>query len=480
MTQYHTARQASTIAGSPGSPDLFQQAKIGRPLCFPLTDTGNAELLVRLCGPNIHFCSSMGWLVFDGSRWTRDTKGNVQQYAKRALRRLREFAKTIGDKELREAVAAHALRSESLKAREAMIALAQAERGIPITADELDVDPYLLNVANGTINLQTGELREHRREDLNTKIVPVSYDPRAEAPRWEAFLNRIFAGNQPLISFIQRAVGYSLTADTSEQCLFICFGPGANGKSVFCSTLGAILGDYGQQAQTATFLIRKNRGVPNDIAALCGARLVLAVEAEQGEKLAEALVKQLTGGDKVRARFLFHEEFEFKPALKLWLAVNHKPAINGGDHPVRRRIRLIPFSVTISEEERDPHLAEKLKGELPGILAWAVRGTAAWASEGMDEPQEIRAANAAYCAEMDELADFLADCCEVGSGFSVRASEIYKRYADWRYECGEVSVKSQTAFGLHLVEGGFEKKNTNQGRLYLGIKLREKADSAGA
>jgi putative DNA primase/helicase len=423
---------------------------------------GNAERLARYFGHDLHYCPSIGWLVWYGQLWKKDDEGLVSLLAKKTVRDVKTY-----DPRVTKWI-------ESKKARDAMVSLAQSEPGIPVTAQALDTDNKLLNVLNGTIDLSTGELREHRREDLITRITPVVYDPEAQYPRWDAFLDRIFAGNVQLIEFMHRAVGYTLTGDTGEQCFFVLYGTGANGKSVLLSVISDILGDYGKQARTETFMVRKNQGVPNDIAALRGARFVSATETDQGQMLAEALVKQLTGGDKVRARFLFHEEFEYKPSFKLWLAANHKPTIKGNDHAIWRRIKLIPFEVTIPEAEQDQRLAEKLREELSGILAWAVRGAVAWTREGLGEPEAVTTATAAYREEMDPLAEFLNDCCETGGSYETQSKPLYDAYKQSCLENGQAEMSLKT-FCLSLVEHGFKKKITNRGRFYLGIRLRATA-----
>lgn len=284
-----------------------------------------------------------------------------------------------------------------------MVTLAESEPGIPVLPGELDRDPWLLNVKNGTVDLRTGELRPHKRDDLITKIVPVEYDSEASCPTWLAFLNRIMDGNERLIAFLQRAAGYSLTASTQEQCFFLLYGTGANGKSVFLTTLLAVMGDYGIQAAPDLLLAKSGESHPTEVADLFGARLVVATETEAGRRLAENLVKQHTSGDRLKARFMRQDFFEFEATFKIWLATNNKPIVKGTDYAIWRRIKLIPFTVTIPPEERDKSLPAKLRQELHGILAWAVQICLEWQKYGLNEPQEVTAATCAYRDEQDIL-----------------------------------------------------------------------------
>jgi putative DNA primase/helicase len=357
-----------------------------------------------------------------------------------------------------------------------MIDDARALPPIPILPDALDADPWLLNVANGTIDLRTGELRAHRREDLLTRLAPVEYDPDAQAPCWAAFLERIFAGDGELIGFLRRAVGYSLTGQTGEQVFFILHGTGANGKSTLLEALGAMLGDYGAKTPTETLLIKRSAGISNDVARLRGARLVTAVEAEDGQRLAESLVKQLTGGDTITARFLYQEAFEFAPTFKLWLATNHKPTIRGTDYAIWRRIRLIPFAVTIPEKEQDRTLPDKLKAELPGILAWAVRGCLEWQREGLGLPEAVKAATAAYQVEQDTLAAWLDACCILSPTATARAGQLYKNYRAWAEENGERPMTGHK-FGRTLTERGFDKYKDRAGWAYVGLGVADSEEN---
>jgi P4 family phage/plasmid primase-like protien len=437
--------------------DPRQPAELVQHREFRLTDTGNAERLAARFGRDLRYCYKWGtWLIWDGARWKVDEGGEVARMVKDTVRWIYAEAKAILDEEHRKAVAKHALKSEGAQQRANMLKLAQSEPDIPINSDQLDAQPWLFNCTNGTLDLRTGKLRGYLRKDYLTKRLDVAYDPRMPCPGWEAFLDRILASRRELIHFVQKAIGYSLTGNTQEQCFFILYGTGANGKSTLLDTLLALLGSYAKQAAPDVLLSKSIDRHPTELADLMGARLVTAIETGEGRRLAENLVKQMTGGDRIKARFMRQDFFEFSPTFKLFLATNHKPQIRGTDYAIWRRIRLIPFTVTIPEEERDPTLLEKLRTELPGILAWAVRGCLAWQREGLKPPAEVTHATEVYRAEMDVLAAFLIDCCVVHRNARVKASELYHIYTQWCEDNGE-QTENQRSFGMRLSERGFER-----------------------
>jgi putative DNA primase/helicase len=339
-----------------------------------------------------------------------------------------------------------------------------------VAPDELDADPMLLNTKSGTIDLRTGELREHRREDLITKLAPVEYDPGAEAPAWGAFLERVLP-DEELRGFVRRAAGYSASGDTSEQCLFINHGVGANGKSTFHEAAAAALGDYAMRAPTDMLLARRSGAVPNDVARLKGARFVTAAETEDGRRLAESLVKDLTGQDTITARFMRAEFFDFKPTHKLHLSTNHKPEIRGTDAAIWRRIRLVPWTVTIPPAEQDKKLSEKLRGELAGVLAWIVRGCVEWRHEGLKAPDAVRKATGAYRSEMDVIGAFIEDCCVLRPDASALATPLYVAYKEWCEESGE-PIEKQRRFGMRLTERGLRREKVGGVYKWYGIGLR--------
>ena len=330
------------------------------------TELGNAKRLVARHGKDLRHVSGLGWLCWDGRRWLRDQTGEVHRRAKETVVSILAEAMAAPDTE-RTLLAKHATNSERAGAIRAMIELASTEAEIVAELGDFDRDPALLTVMNGTIDLRTGELRPHRREDLITKLAPVEYDPRAVAPRFQRFLCEIMADDLEKVAFLQRAIGYSLSGETSEQCLFFCYGNGSNGKGALVRTLEALLGDHFRKTPFATFLERRNEGVREDVADLQGARLVSAEETRgSGGRLDEGQVKTLTGQDTISARFLHRDRFTFRPMFKLWLAANRKPRISGTDEGMWRRMKLIPFTVHIATP--DLTLEHTIQGpELPGV-----------------------------------------------------------------------------------------------------------------
>jgi putative DNA primase/helicase len=415
-----------------------------------------------------YLAKSRRWYVWDGTRWGEDDTAEVQRRAKETVRRLYEQVDGIFDSGQRERLRRSAIRTQQASRIASIIELAKSEPGIPITTEELDRDPWLLNVENGTIDLRTGKLRRHSRNDLITQVAPVRYDAAATCPTWSAFLVRIMGGNGDLIRYIQKAVGYGLTGDTREQCLFVAYGLGANGKSTLLTGVTGAVGEYAQHTPTETLLQKRNDNIPNDLARLRGARFVTAVEAECNRKLAEALVKQMTGGDKITARFLHGEFFEFTPRFKLFLAVNHKPVIQGTDHAMWRRIRLIPFTVTIPEAEQDRTLPDKLSRERAGILRWAVEGCLAWQQEGLTPPNEVTQATKEYRAEMDTLQPFIDACCFIDPKIWTPAKLLHERYVEWCRRQGETPM-SKAEVGTRLAERGFTSDRTKSERIWRGL-----------
>jgi putative DNA primase/helicase len=416
------------------------------------------------------------WLEWDSKRWKKDERGAALQAAKNAILDLRLRAAYHTDNAVWKRMADHAMASEKEQRLRSMLALSEPDLSVPITV--LDADPCLLNIANGTIDLRTGALRRHSQSDHLTRLANVAFDAEAVAPRWESFLDEIFGGDSDLIRFIQRAIGYCLTGETREQVFFVLYGRGANGKSTFVETLRALLGDYSTQSAPETFLSKRTDGIPNDLAALTGVRLVAASETQHGRRLAESLVKSVTGGDSISARFLHGEWFEYRPQFKLWLSTNYLPAISGTDAGIWRRVRLIPFNVTIAPERQDQRLGARLKAELPGILAWAVRGCLEWQSGGLGNAQAVQTATAAYRVDMDAIGRFLQEHCADDPTAETTKAALYNGYLTWSESVGERPVR-KVEFGREMVERGYaDAKRTAGKRVWIGISLLQPSEVA--
>jgi len=439
-----------------------------------LTDLGNAERLARRHGSVLRYCHLWHrWLVWDGKRWAIDATAEVERLAKETVRSIYAEAEACTDTERRKAIAAHAMRSEASPKVEAMITRARAELPIPILPDAFDTHRMLFNTSTCTLDLERPEAHPypHRKEDYITMCTPVVYIPTAECPMWLAFLDRIMNGNDRIIAFLQRAVGYSLTGDTSERCMFILWGKGANGKTTFVETIANMLGDYATNIPPTTLLTRHGDTIPNDLAMLKGKRFVYASETGENSVLDEARIKAVTGGDRISARFMHAEWFEYLPEFKLWLDTNHKPVIRGTDNAIWDRIMLVPFTVRIPEEERDKHFKDKLANELPGILQWALRGCSEWLTNGLQPPPEVRAAVAEYREESDTLGEFLAEHCNLTPTGTARARDLHSKYTEWCQATGERPLSSK-AFAARLQERGIEKRHTMHGTEYLGVEIR--------
>lgn len=437
---------------------------------FNNTDLGNSRRLIAWEGGDLRYCYPWGrWSVWTGRNWLVDDRGEVIKRAKATVSKIYQEAAAAKDEETRKVLAKHAMSSESERKIKAMVELAKPE--VSILPEELDADPWKLNVQNGTIDLRSGKLLDHRRADLITKLAPVDYDPMATAPNWEAVLERVMPSEE-LRSFFKRLCGYALTGDVSEHVLPVLYGTGANGKSTVLNALLEALGDYGIQA-APDLLVSKRGSHPTELADLFGMRLVASIEVEDGRRFAESLVKQLTGGDRVRARRMRQDFWEFEPTHTVFLATNHKPEVRGTDNAIWRRIRLIPFTETIPPDEQDKRLPEKLCGELAGIMAWAVEGCLEWQLDGLRAPEEVLEATGEYRSEMDVVGAFLDECCVLGDAETVSAADLYRAYGEWCKDTGE-TLEKQRKFGGRLTErGGFERYRGGKsgGHRWRGVDL---------
>ena len=347
---------------------------------------------------NLRYVAAWGkWLFWDGRRWRFDETLRAFDCARRICR---EAASEANEPRVRTGLA-------SARTVAAVERLAKADRRLAATIDQWDANSWLLNTPSGIVDLRTGKRRPARIDDYCTKITAVS--PAGDCPTWKAFLYRVTGGDDELIAFLQRVCGYALTGVTREHALFFMYGLGANGKSVFLSTVAGVLADYHTTAAIETFTASQSDRHPTDLAGLRGARLVTATETEEGRRWAEAKIKILTGGDTVSARLMRQDFFEFVPSFKLVIAGNHRPSLRSVDEAIRRRFHMVPFAVTIPLAERDQGLTEKLKAEWPGILHWMIDGCLEWQGRGLQPPEAVRSATTAYFEAEDAIGAWIDD-----------------------------------------------------------------------
>ncbi|BAZ94294.1 ATPase [Thiohalobacter thiocyanaticus] len=435
------------------------------------TDAGNAQRLVAAHGEDLRYVPELGWMAWDGTQWARDEL-LARRKAIETARAIYNEAAALESTDDQKAAAAWAKQSQQAGRVQAALWLAQPDLAAPV--DAFDRDPWIFPAINGVIDLRTGDLHPHRREYMNTRATAVYFDATALCPTWETFLARVLPDAE-VRTLVQRLAGYSLTGATSEQVLAFLYGTGRNGKSVFLETLAALAGDYHTPTRIETLSAGRGAGIPNDVAALAGARLVTVSETPEGARLNESLVKDLTGGDTITARFLRREYFQFQPQFKLWIRGNHKPQIRGTDDGIWRRLLLIPFTVQIPERDVDPKLPERLRDELPGILAWAVRGCLDWQTNGLQPPEAVKAAVSTYRTEMDMLGEFIESCCVTDPAEEAPAAALYGRYREWATSNGHQPVSSMR-FGLALGERGFSKIKSGTVR-WRGIALSGHLDT---
>jgi putative DNA primase/helicase len=462
--------------------DPAEAARAGRP--FAMTDLGNAERIVARHGQNFKFDTArQRWRIWDGRRWAVDSSLRLNRWAADSARAIRQEAAVApagngGERDLGAELFRHAVKSESRDRLSAAIEVAKAQPGVAAASDAWDSDPMLFNCANGTIDLRNGKLRPHNRADGLTKLSPVAFDPDAHCDRWDRFLFDCTEGDPELVEFLQVVAGYTATGDTTEEKLFLIWGPENSGKTTFLETLRTVLGDYSATINPEMLLKQKNvngGGATPDIARLVGARLAAGSEMEEGRTLAEALAKNLTGGESICARHLYAETFEFMPQFKLWLAVNHCPKVSADDGAIWRRILRIGFPHTVPPEKRDKGLKKFLRSDgAPAVLAWAVKGCLQWLGNGLTIPEAVRRSTAAYRNESDPLATFFEDCLRFdGQAWTVWA-DIWNTYCEHAAEQGttEKYRVSPRRIQERLTKHECAAERRYIGRGWRGVELR--------
>jgi putative DNA primase/helicase len=441
-------------------------------LASHLTDTGNAARFARHHRGRLLYCIGTGWLFYDGTRW-RPAEGEVVRRAKSTAANICREAAPCRTLEKRRALTQWSLKSESKERIHAMISLAESE--LPVSADALDQDPWLLNCANGTLDLRTAELRKHDSRDLITKLAPVDYDSAAESELWDRVLDRALP-NEEVRLFFQKLAGYTLTGSTGEDIFTLIHGPTRTAKGTVQEAIAAMLGDYAITSELDLFAERNRAGGPRpELTRLRGARMVSIYETSQHLRLSVSLVKTLTGSDPVTARALYQAPITFKPSAKIWVATNHLPQVPADDDAIWERIREIPFNVMIPEHERDPSVRSGLREPEHGaaILTWAVVGCLVWQTQGLTQPTAVREAGRAYRVAMDPLARFVKDCCLLGSHLWVATAALRQEYEGWCREQGETPLRGD-ALTRKLRELKCEphKNSRRGGRGWQGIAIR--------
>jgi putative DNA primase/helicase len=444
------------------------------------TELSNARRLVKQYGEIIRYCEEWRrWLIWDGKRWKRDSIGRIEQLAKETVLSIYREAAEAQDQEKRGRLAKWAVQSEKRYTITNMVRLAQTEPGVPVEPAQLDADPWLFNVTNGTINLHTGKLLDHDPKNLITKLAPIKYDPSAACPQWAAFLGKVHRDNAEIIAFLQRVCGLSMVGEVLEHLLLVLYGTGRNGKTTFMETMLHIFGEYGMQADPKLLLVRQGEVHPSNVANLRGMRLVSCMEPEAGSRLAESQVNWLTGGDKIRARRLYQDWADapqFEASHTAFLITNHKPIVQGTDRAIWERIKLVGFTVFIPREERDKQLKAKLRREATGILAWAVAGCLSWQRDGLREPESVTLATDTYRKSMDVIGDFLEEMFEIADperrDLEIKSEDLYGAYTGW-CEAGKLRAMTQRAFADVLHERGFENSRTASKRFWWGFRLAE-------
>lgn len=468
--------------GPEGLGDLFRNAREFVPKAglaqFKYTDLGNDKAFESLYADHFLFCRTRDkWLVWNEHAWQIDELGCYDRAMIEVAQQRLQSCSTIEQPEERKSAVKAAIALQNMGKRKSALESATSSPTFRRTINMFDLNPWLLATSNGVIELKTGEFRPGRRSDMVTMQCPVEFDPDAQCPRWLNFLGDIFEPHPELIPFVKRALGYSLTGDTREECLFILHGGGRNGKGTLLRTVQNILGNYAQTADFSTFTADKEKkgDIRNDIARMKGTRFIATSEASEGIRLAEGTVKNLTGGDIITARFLHAENFDFLPTHKIWLSVNHLPTIRGTDKGIWSRIRLLPFDVSFAGRE-DMELKADLALEWSGILAWLVQGCLEWQEFGLGEPEAVKTATKSYRDDSDQVGRFIKERCLTGINpilqkpYEVRARQLYQTYKSWAEEVGEYVLK-ETAFGRSLSEKSVRKDRSEYGNVYYGVGL---------
>lgn len=439
------------------------------------TDAGNAERIAYQHREDLRYSPGQGWYAWDGIRWRRDDDGAATRAAISSARSIHLETPLIESDRDRKTHAEWAIKSESEHRVRAALALAEAQSSLIVRADQFDADRMLLNVANGALDLRTGELRAHERADLATRMSPTVYEPNARDSAWDEFLKTVTDGDDALASYLQRLVGYSLSGATGEEIVPFLHGPGASGKTTFLEAIRAVAGDYSAVADPRTFMRQRGSAGPrNDLARLRGVRFVVTSEVDEGQEIDASTLKLVTGGDKITARLLYQEYFEFTPQFKLWMMGNSRPRARASDSGLWRRLVEIPFPNAVPEADRDPAVKQRLTRDpdaQAAILVWAVEGALEWQRDGLGESQRSKEATSDYRAEADPVERWLEEECEFGASLRSSLADLHRSHGRWASRNAADAVPP-AAIAKALRARGLRSRSSGTQRYWSGVRPR--------
>lgn len=449
----------------------YEQGEIaldGNSTEFTLTDLGNAERLVIQHGKNIKYCPSFGWLIWDGKRWKAD-KTEIYKLAHETAKGIYLEASQTKDTLQSQKLGDWAKNSLSRYRIDSMVDMAKPYVTIP--SEDLDNHPFYLNVRNGVIDLRTGKLLPHNPEYLLTKVVDINFNPQATGQKWLEFLDMIFPADEELHKFIKKAVGYSLTGNTDEQCIFFLHGEGENGKSTFVEVIQSLLGEYALKTDVDVLMYSNRGGVTPYLAEFFKKRFIFTTETEEGIKFNDGRIKNLTGGDTITANPKYKDAFTFRPTHKIWMFGNHKPEVRDMTHGFWRRMKLIPFEIKIPKEKQRSmsEVLGEFQEEIEGILNWAIEGCLLWQREGLNTPEKVKNATEEYKGEQDLFSQFLQEECELSPEYKIKKSDLLASYNEYLFKCGEKSKVSKRYMGDRLVEKGITAGGDGKS-FYIGVR----------
>ncbi len=443
-------------------------------LRFDCTELGNKDRFIEQHGSCVKYLNELKqWVVWDGTRWTLSKYATVHELATQTVRNIYDEARDCTNDEGKKHLTSWAFRSQNAKHIKSILTLAAQDPMINVSIQAFDRDPRKINCKNGILDLDTGEIVGTSPDDLIMQQVTVTYNLNAKCPKWDKFIREVFLGDNELINYVQRILGYTLTGLTSEQCLFMAYGLGANGKSTLFETVLDIMGDYGSTMEFSTLLNTNKSDIraQEAIGRLKDKRYVIASETDSTKRFSEALIKKITGGDTLTGAKLYGGSYEFRPTHKIFLQVNHKPGVKDASYGFWRRMNVIPFLKKFSETEKDPYLSEKLAKEKEGIFAWLVKGAMSYLKEGIGEtPKVVTEATEAYREENDTLSKFIGDCFVEEYGVSTGVSEAYDSYSAWCFH-NKVEATSKQYFSAGMEERGISKKKTKKKNIFENYRL---------